>query len=122
MVWSGLAVWQLMLQFPELGGGMASHSMQGHFSAGPAPHSPAGPPGLMVAGPMPHPDYMHPAMGAGGQYIPIPMQVTLTSHVPCAQQCLTKSSLCASNPCKSQGAPAVSICSTVSCASANIMP
>ena len=30
----------------------------------------------MMAGPMPHPEYMHPhAMGAGGQYIPIPMQV-----------------------------------------------
>ena len=54
---------------------MGNHGMQGPFSQGSAPHSPAGPPGLMMAGPMPHPDYMHPAMGAGGQYIPIPMQV-----------------------------------------------
>lgn len=62
-------------EFPELGGGMGNHGMQGPFSQGSAPHSPAGPPGLMMAGPMPHPDYMHPAMGAGGQYIPIPMQL-----------------------------------------------
>ena len=63
---------------------MANHGMQGHFSPGSAPHSPAGPPGLMMAGPMPHPDYMHPAaMGAGGQYIPIPMQVqpSIITHV-----------------------------------------
>lgn len=67
-----------VLQFPELGGPMANHNMQGPFSPGSAPHSPAGPPGLMMAGPMPHPEYMHPhAMGAGGQYIPIPMQVSL---------------------------------------------
>ena len=67
-----------VLQFPELGGPMANHNMQGPFSPGSAPHSPAGPPGLMMAGPMPHPEYMHPhAMGAGGQYIPIPMQVPL---------------------------------------------
>ena len=67
-----------VLQFPELGGAMANHNMQGPFSPGSAPHSPAGPPGLMMAGPMPHPEYMHPhAMGAGGQYIPVPMQVPL---------------------------------------------
>ncbi|KAL0037170.1 hypothetical protein WJX79_003762 [Trebouxia sp. C0005] len=61
-------------EFPELGG-MANHGMQGPFSPGSAPHSPAGPPGLMMAGPIPHPEYMHPAMGAGGQFIPIPMQL-----------------------------------------------
>lgn len=66
------------MQFPELGG-MANHGMQGPFSPGSAPHSPAGPPGLMMAGPIPHPEYMHPAMGAGGQFIPIPMQVEPSS-------------------------------------------
>ena len=93
-VWSGLMLQNLVLQFPELGGGMANHSMQGHFSPGSAPHSPAGPPGLMMAGPMPHPDYMHSAMGAGGQYIPIPMQVIPTSCSHCAQQCLKLRFLC----------------------------
>ena len=78
-------VWHV--QFPELGGGMPTHSMQGPFSPGSAPHSPAGPPGLMLAGPMHHPEYMHPAaLGAGGQYIPIPMQVRHTSKSQHAHQ------------------------------------
>lgn len=70
-----------VLQFPELPGGMANHSLQGPFSPGSVPHSPAGPPGLVMAGPMPHPEYMHPAMGAGGQYMPVPMQVLLVCSI-----------------------------------------
>ncbi|KAL3143822.1 hypothetical protein ABBQ32_003649 [Trebouxia sp. C0010 RCD-2024] len=71
-------------EFPELPGGMANHSLQGPFSPGSVPHSPAGPPGLVMAGPMPHPEYMHPAMGAGGQYMPVPMQFQMVQGMPYA--------------------------------------
>ena len=64
------------LQFPELAGGMANRSMQAPFSQGPAPHSPVGPPGLMAAGPMHDSSFMHPVVSAGGQFVPIPMQVS----------------------------------------------
>ena len=81
---------------------MANHSMQGPFSPGSVPHSPAGPPGLVMAGPMPHPEFMHPAMGAGGQYIPIPMQVLLVPSTPWP-------------PCRIDlSAPCISTCSNCS--------
>lgn len=77
------------LQFPELAGGMANRSMQAPFSQGPAPHSPVGPPGLMAAGPMHDSSFMHPVMGAGGQFVPIPMQVsTLPAHHHTWQGCM----------------------------------